>query len=83
MTTSCESQPKPTQGDEHKKDQFLHKRPTRSDDVAQVMWHSLTPIAKKKIKVNVSNSSDPELNKAFQVFVYLSHNSEINNKTWI
>ena len=62
MTTSCGSQPKPTQGDEHKKDQFLHKRPTRSDDVAQVMWLSLTPDAKKKIKLNVSNSSDPETN---------------------
>ena len=55
--------------------------PTSSDDVAQVMWHSLTPNAKKKIKLNVSNSSDPGMNKAFCRVTGVNLSNQINIRT--
>ena len=54
------------------------KTATSSDNITQVMWHSLTPNAKKKIKLNVSNSSDPGMNEAFRRVIGVNLSNPIN-----
>ena len=59
--TSCEAQPKHTQ--EEKKHQIL--TPYQRHLQVVMMLPSLTPNAKKKIKLNVANRLDHEINEAF------------------
>ena len=78
--TSCEGQPKHTQKEKKTKrsnSTSTPKTPTSSDDVGQVMWHSLTPNAKKKIKLNASNSSDPGMNEAFHRVIGVNLSNQI------
>ena len=42
------------------------------------MWHSLTSNAKKKIKLNISNSSDPGMNEAFRRVIGVNLSNQIN-----
>ena len=68
------------QGEKNKKinSTSTPKTPTSSEDVAQVMWHNLTPNAKRKIKLNVSNSSDPGMNEAFRGVIGANLSNQIN-----
>ena len=68
------------QGEKNKKinSTSTPKTPTSSEDVAQVMWHSLTPNAKRKIKLNVSNSSDPGMNEVFRGVIGANLSNQIN-----
>ena len=42
------------------------------------MWHSLTPNPKKKIKLNISNSSSPGMNEAFRRVIGVNLSIQIN-----
>ena len=57
---------------------FIPKTPTSSCDVAQVVCHSLTPNTKKKIKLNISNSSDTGVNEAFHRVIGVNLSNQIN-----
>ena len=56
----------------------MPKTVTSSDDVAQVMWHRLTPNDKKKIKLNVFNSSDRGMKEAFHRMIGVNLSNLIN-----
>ena len=52
--------------------------PSKSNALAQVMWHSLTPNAKKKMKLNVSSNSDGVINEAFRSILRVNLSNQVS-----